>query len=722
MRITLLQVTNLMLQRHVKVSFLNWNMDIWKHTPIVRILPFFLAGIIVAIYWGENIPILHYAMPVFVAFTLFLLFWKQASSYRLRWVFGLVLKLTFFFVGLQLVVLNTAGFSDKHYTNYVNRHDTVLAIVNNDVSERNNSMKTILEIIGVQEDGNWHEVDGESMAYFAKDSAAYQLHRGDMVVFQANFQEVQPPQNPHEFNYQRYLRFHNIYEQIYLPEKQWKVIDSGYGNPILIASNQLRNELLSILKKYGLHDNEFAVASALILGRKDFLDADLIEQYASAGAMHVLAVSGLHVGIIYLVFNYMLFFMNRKQRVAKAVILIGVLWFYACLTGLSPSVMRAATMFSFIVVGQSVSRPTNIYNILASSALVLLVIDPFLIMEVGFQLSYLAVLGIVYLQPKIYNKLYVRNKILDKIWAITAVSFAAQAATFPLGLHYFHQFPTYFLFSNLIVIPAATVILYLGLVVFLTSFFPAIVAFFASVLQWVIFGLNSSVQFIDDLPGSIIRGVSISVPETWLIYLFMIFVLLFIAKRKIKLMFYGMAAFSVLLGLNIIEAVQNKSQCQFIVYKVNNHSAYDFISGTNHVLLADSTLLGQDDRIMFHMRHHWWEMNIKQEQMANCKTDFKSPILNKTGPFIKCSGFTVAILQDVLYDQPVASRIKIDYLLVPDGVWFDAEKIAANFNVGLVIIDSSVGYYKGQTIQNLCADAGLPCHNVNEQGAFVLDL
>ena len=248
---------------------------------------------------------------------------------------------------------------------------------------------------------------------------------------------------------------------------------------------------------------------------KDELDFEVKQAYAAAGAMHVLAVSGLHVGIIFLILNTLLAILDtsKKGRIVKAIILLISLWSYAMITGLSPSVLRAATMFSFVIMGTVLNRSSSIYNTLAASAFFILIINPNLLFEVGFQLSYVAVLGIVYLQPLIYKRIYTRWWLLDKVWAITAVSIAAQIATLPLTLFYFNQFPVYFMLSNLLVIPSAAVILILGILLFIASPIPFISESIGWVLNKFIEGLNFGIKEIEVLPNSLIEGLSINVLE-----------------------------------------------------------------------------------------------------------------------------------------------------------------------------------------------------------------
>src|SRR5690606_20870391 len=259
----------------------------------------------------------------------------------------------------------------------------------------------------------------------------------DIISFEPILKDVPPPKNPNEFDFKRYLSYHLIHQQAYLKSTNWKLIQKAENSSLIATAHQIRKNLIDKLNELGVKDEQLAVASALILGYKNDIDAQLQSAYSSAGAMHVLAVSGLHVGVIFILLNFIFGFLDKwKWGVYfKGVLIIICLWIYALITGLSPSVMRGATMFSFLVAAKTTKSNHVFFNTMAASALFLLIINPYLLMEVGFQLSYLAVIGIVVIHPYIYHLLYVKHWFLDKIWNITAVSIAAQIATFPLGLY-----------------------------------------------------------------------------------------------------------------------------------------------------------------------------------------------------------------------------------------------------------------------------------------------
>src|SRR5690606_19594565 len=240
------------------------------------------------------------------------------------------------------------------------------------------------------------------------------------------------------------------------------------GNPVLGYALSLRQRMVEKLDRSFQDTDALAIASALVLGYQNQISQETLDTFSITGTIHVLSVSGLHVGIVFVVFSSLLFWMkNKKWKIIKAMILICLIWGYALITGLSSSVLRASIMISFGIIAFSFSRKGNIYNIIAASAFFLLLYNPHFISGIGFKLSYLAVLGIVFLYPKINTFFNIKNRFLSAIWSSSAISIAAQIATFPLVLYYFHFFPVYFLPANVLIILPASFVVYLGFLVLL---------------------------------------------------------------------------------------------------------------------------------------------------------------------------------------------------------------------------------------------------------------
>ncbi|MCI5058962.1 MAG: ComEC/Rec2 family competence protein, partial [Flavobacteriales bacterium] len=508
----------------------------------------------------------------------------------------------------------------------------------------------------------------------------------------------------------------------------YSVLKKHKGFNLFKYALELRKGFISTLSKNGLKGDELAIASALVLGFKEYLTEPLKRSYASAGAMHVLAVSGLHVGIIYLLLRSLLFFLKRLRygKYLQALISLLVLWAYALLTGLSPSVIRAATMFSFFALGDVLNRKSNIYNVLAASAFLILLINPYMIMEVGFQLSYMAVLGIVYVQPRLYSLIKLDHIsftplqwLLDKIWALTSVSIGAQLGTFPLSLLYFHQFPSYFVFSNLIVIPAAVLILYLGVSALLTGFIPFLSKFLTMLLHHVISLLNWSVAFIDQLPNSIIYGISISILETWLIYGIIISSLFFFHFKRAKQLFAILVFSMCILFIDFHEDHKILHSESVVVYNVKKHSAIEFRSAKNCLIFLDQELLENIDKKTFHLKQNWWNNDIMKPK------EYPIGASNKTfNGLFSIAGKSILVISksnsiDLFKKRP---KLAVDYLILSNEASVYLKRLFQFISVkDGVVIDSSFSYKTRKSIKKFLDQLTIPLHDTQTDGAFVLE-
>jgi competence protein ComEC len=348
--------------------------------------------------------------------------------------------------------------------------------------------------------------------------------------------------------------------------------------------------------------------------------------------MHVLAVSGLHVGIIFFVLRFLLSWMDKlKNGIAiKAVILILCIWLYAFVTGLSPSVIRASTMFSFMIVAISFKRTSNIYNTLALSAFAILMYEPFMLLEVGFQLSYLAVIGIIYLHPYLYALIELPPGLVDKAWNITCVSLSAQLVTAPLGILYFHQFPTYFLFSNLIVIPAAFLIIFMAIGFQILSIIPYVGELVAFLLKWVIFSLNWMVKAMQELPNALIAGLDITVLETWFMYLIIGFITIWLTQYNRKFMLYSLGVILALSASQTFEKWVLLHQKEITFYNTGKQPSIEYVNGLNSVFIADTSLLSNTDKMQFYVYHHRWKRGLRTTQLEASEDFTNVAILGNT--------------------------------------------------------------------------------------------
>jgi competence protein ComEC len=352
--------------------------------------------------------------------------------------------------------------------------------------------------------------DLKILVYLPKSLVVKSAKPGDIFSIGGLPELVENDGNPYEFDYRGYLNDRGIGYRIFLREGQYDLLEGYSLMNIYRHALVLREKLIEILYRSGIQKDQVPLISSISFGARDEVDKETVQSFTNTGVIHVLAVSGMNVGLIFIIIDFFLRFLKRRKLgflLHTIVVLIGI-WGYALVTGMSASILRAAVMLTFVVIGNTFQRKANIYNSLAVSAFLLIFWDPAIIRDVGFQLSYAAVLSIVVIQPMLYKRLYVKNRVLDKIWLLLSVTFAAQIGTLPFTLQYFHQFPVYFWLANLAVIPLVTAILYLSFAVVLFSqisgFLTAIVAF---VLDWLVRMVLLSVNFIESLPHAVIKGI-----------------------------------------------------------------------------------------------------------------------------------------------------------------------------------------------------------------------
>ena len=313
----------------------------------------------------------------------------------------------------------------------------------------------------------------------------------------------------------------NVFHQVYFGKAAFSATGKIKGNALIKFALGARNRLLETMKQNGISGKEFAVAAALLIGYDDLLDANLRQEYSGAGVVHVLCVSGLHVGIVFLIADGLFFFLRKRKKAVwiRPLLILIVIWIYAVITGLAPSVLRASLMFSLITIGKSMNRQAHTFNTLAASAFILLVINPAMLYDLGFQLSYGAVAGIVAFQPHIRQVFITTNKITGYIWSMINVSVAAQLLVTPISIYYFHQFPNYFLIANLIAIPLSGVLIYTGVVFVFVSFIPILGKITATLVVIQIKLLNNTVALIEGLPGAVSQNLYLSGFATIILYI-----------------------------------------------------------------------------------------------------------------------------------------------------------------------------------------------------------
>jgi len=563
-------------------------------------------------------------------------------------------------------------------------------------------------------EGVSHKTTGEILLYISEGSNVV-INKGDRVMLLVNPLLIEGPQNPDEFNYRRYLYFHGLYHRVLISDDdQLVVLQRNYKKWWIEPFEQLRIQLVSKLREALKDDNSFAVGSALILGQKNYLSPEIRQAYSSSGAMHVLAVSGLHVGIIYVIIIWIVSFVKgfKGDAVFRVLIVLVALWSYASITGLSASVLRACTMFSVVAISQVIGRKSGIYNSLSAAALLLLCFNPFMITEVGFQLSFAAVLGIVLMQTPLYNMLHFNNKVLDKVWQITCVSLAAQLVTFPMGVLYFHQFPNYFVLSNLIVIPAAFLVLVTGLTLLAVQFITPMFEVVGELLNFLLIALNYAVVYVEKLPYSLSSGLFFSIFEVWMVYLIIAFLILFVLKKDIIALIV-IASCALLFLVSITMRVADRRYYQTVVVNnIKGQLSINFLDGERNILLGDSTLINNDARQIFHLKNYWYRLGFNEALLIDVKDTnaINLPGFYRKNGFVNFHGFKIYVSAENQKNKMNTIPPEVDWLVLTGKTRYE-DYLGA---VGEIIVSSGYRYRK------ICCNDSLQNYiDVRKEGALL---
>ena len=683
----------------------------FHQTPFFRLLLPFIAGIVFGFYFEA--PVKYYIIIcifLMVVMGVFLWKWKR----RLGWLHGAVLNLFLFFAGVCSVALRAFEPVQTSETG------VWLVVVEEPPVERTNSMRATVRVKADE-----HDVarDERVMTYFRKDSMSRLIRQGDMLVINATLNPVTNAGNPYEFDYKAYLARRQVGRSAFVESERWQHLDSYAQSPLFNFSNRIRNNLLDILRRSGLSGNELAVVSALTLGYRADLDDELRRAYSVSGAMHVLAVSGLHVGIVYMVLNtiLLLFPFLKRAKWLRAIIQLSALWLFALITGLSPSVMRAATMFSFIAAGNALHRRAYIYNSIAASAFILLMVNPNNLLEVGFQFSYMAVIAIVFLHPLIYGLVSFKNIVADKAWNLACVSIAAQTGVAPLAMYYFHQFPTYFVFTNFIVIPAASVTIYGAVLLFVISPVKVVFELFGWLFDKFMYAVNFMIFFIEKLPGSVITQIRFAQWEIILAYVLIAGAGAWMLTKH-KVAFFAMLVATVFWAAGATIRTANELQRQqLIVYNSQGNSLLQFVNGHENTVFyaARSETFNaagflNNQLTAMQLAHGTyipldWALRTENETLFSDEN------------FIQFADKRLVIFTRDMPPQNAGQHaINTDIALLTQNVNAQISQIVQTYNPEIIVIDASNTRSRIERWEKEGEAAGVKLHRVDRDGAFVI--
>jgi competence protein ComEC len=695
-----------------------------RYTPYLRFIVPFVLGLAAGGWMDQPVP---YLGPVlFTGVLLAVMLAVRKIPYRFRWVFGAYLHLLLFFAGyFHCVAYNELRRPDHFAFKTAPGAQYLIGTVYKSPSHGAKLKVPVqVEAIGTSPD-SMQPATGNLLLFLEITSETDSIRYGDRLGLYATPRSCEPPKNPYAFDYRRYLHFQNIHYQAFVKTDSLEVLSRNHGTALWRTAYRSRDRLLGLLGKYFPTADEYAVASALLVGYTDDLSEDLRTAYAQTGSMHALAVSGTHVGMLYVGLMFLLarFRLRGRWKLLETVLILAVIWAFTFLTGATASVLRASIMFSTYMLGKAFHRDAPAWNVLPASAFGLLLYNPYFLFDVGFQLSYAAVAGMVFFYARFYKLFPPMPRWADECLKVLLVGMAAQLGTLPLTLYYFNQFPVYFWLSGWIVVLGGAIFLWGGAVLVLLDMFSQTLAgWLGTALYYMLWGINKAIFFIQTLPGSVISNIWIAGWVVAVLYVCIGFLGSLMVYKKVRYLMACVATLS-LLGVYRISTLSAKSiRHEITIYHVNKQSLIDFRDGRGVVSLSDTLAPGKE-LYTAQANRITGGMNRKTALHFAVDTFLAKGNLLIDGPFIQFYNKKLVVV-DRAEQVRISNAIpvKTDILLLRKSPKITIAECREHFDFQVAVFDVSNSLRQTERWRRECEENGWRCYDVRSRGAAVIEV
>ena len=695
-----------------------YSIPIWKQAPFIRIIIPLIIGICIQWYLPFSIVIIIALLTI--SFAGFYLFYLLPIQLRYKFQFVQSSLLYFLVVALAMLLTWNNDYKNNHYwygKNY-NKGDFLLARIDEPLSEKLHSFKAIVFVKAIVNDKKIIPAKGKLLVFFKKNKSQPNLHYGDLILINKIPEAIKNSGNPGAFDNKRYQHFQQIYDQVFLTDSEYVSLNQHSFNNLNKFIYSLQIFTIEGLRRYIKNDDEtLGIAEALLIGYKNDLDKDLVQAYSNTGVVHIIAISGLHLGLIYMV---LLWLFDRipfikRFKIFKSISIISCLWIFSLLTGASASVLRSAVMFTCIIIGKTIKRQSSIYNSLATSAFILLCYNPYFLWDVGFQLSYLAIIGIISLQKPIHQLLYFETYLLKKIWEMSSITIAAQIITFPICLYYFHQFPNVFLISNLIAVPLSTVILFSEIILICFSWIPFLGIYLGKFIEVSIWLMNYLIICFNKIPFAICKNIYANLFSTYVLYALVICILCWLILENKKFIKYAFVFSILFTSIHAIASIHLTQQKKIIVYNAPRKQAIDLAYKNEYYFCGDSDLNNpiSTKNILLQPSRSYFQLSKPVNDL---------PALTQNQYLWQFYGKSFFILDTNLVFPSLATKIQVDFLIVSRNPKMKIIDAAQFMDTKLVIFEASNSLWKIEKWKKECDALNLPYYSIPEKGAFVFNI
>jgi len=671
---------------------------------IIKLSVCLIIGILIGYFYNTPTISLLYILGVLLLLFTISYFVAKNQFIKTIW-FGMIGYTIMICIGILNVSIHNPLNNSTHYSNLINQKNDSTKFITLKIREVLKSSiyddKYIVDLIKI----NNLQVSGKSILNIKKDSLNNTLKVDDVYIIKTTLRDVNPPLNPGQFNYKNYLEKQYIYHQLFVTKEMLFDLKKSHQTVFGIA-NKIREHINFKLIKYSFKPDELAIINAILLGQRQNISEDVYTSYRNAGAIHILAISGLHIGIILIMLSSIFKPLERLRYgiYIKTILIVLILWSFAIIAGLSASVTRAVSMFSIVAIGMHLKRPTNIYNTLAVSIFALLLFKPLFLFDVGFQLSYLAVFGIVSINPTLDNLWKPKYWLFKKLWQTLTVTLSAQIGILPISLFYFHQFPGLFFLTNLLIIPLLGIILGFGIIIILLAVLNILPITLANLFGLIINYMNQIVGWVAEQEAFLIKDISFSLLYVVIFYLIIISCFRFIINRNYKrfmLLLTSIIVAQIILIYTKMESPTN----QFLIFHKSRYSLLGN-SQSNTLILSDNldSISKQKDRII---KDYMVSNHIKSLETDSLQSVY--PIGNKKLLVIDSLG---------IYNL---KTLKPDYVLLRNSPKINLTRLIALLNPKLIIADGSNYKTYVERWKMTCDKTKTPFHQTHEKGALIIN-
>lgn len=668
--------------------------------PLAKITVFFVLGILCSFYARLNPELVFYFL--FFAFAFFgLAYYLFQKNQNRKIYFGLSTYVLSFFIGITTQTVHTDYFRQSNYIHQIRDSDKDY-LIEMVLREKLKSSAYSQRYIAVVKRINSEKCTGKIIVNLYKSKLDSRFAIGSNIQVMGKIIKNAPPKNPDQFDYSQYLANKSILAQIYVHAADVKISPETDRN-IWYYSARLREKIITNLRQSGFKNEELNVVAALILGQQQDISPEILHDYQFAGAIHILSVSGLHIGFILLFVTFMLQPLPKTKwgSFIKLVLILVALWSFAVVAGLSPSVVRSVTMFSFIAVGMHLKRKTNIYHTLLVSLFFILLFEPSFLFDVGFQLSYTALFFILWLQPLLAGMWEPKNKILNYFWDIITVSFAAQIGAFPLSIYYFHQFPGLFFITNLIILPTLGIIMALGVLVMALAAINIVPVFLFKALEWSISILNSVIGWVASFESFIFQEIAFNHYMLVSLYAFIIAAVIWAKRMSYNKMLAALITLILFQTACLSSVWMAQAQREFIVFNVKKNTLVGERNGQKIRLFFKDSI--QNSNMLNAYLTANFITHSQQKPLKNLFyfNDQKILVLDSAGVYPK--------------------GIKPDIILLTQSPRINLERMLKKLQPKIVVADASNFKTHLKVWEASCIKQKIPFHATAEKGFYKLE-